>query len=105
MLFQQYNGTIDDVPRLGVIKSAGVNIFFHLFHVGFGKGFQRGKACKERRRDHVDAGIGALSRKPNGKQQLIILAVIQRADSFGILGQKPPDDFIDLFLCTHVYTP
>ena len=105
MLFQQYNGTIDDVPCLGVIKSAGVNVFFHLFHVGFGKGFQRGKACKECRRDHVDAGIGALSRKPNGKQQLIILIIVQRAYGFGIFSQKPPDNFIDLFLCTHVYTP
>ena len=102
VLFQQHLRAGDDVARLGAIKAAGVDVFLHPFHVSLRKGLQRREARKERGRDLVDALIGALGGEPHGKQQLIILAVVQRAAGLRVFRQQQPDDLVYLFLRTHL---
>ena len=101
VFFQKGNGTVDDIPRLGVIEAAGVNIALHLCNVGLRKGLQGRKTLKQGGRDHVDALVRALCGETYGEKQLIVLSVVQRADCLRVLGEQAPDNFIYLFLCAH----
>ena len=55
---------------LGVRIAHRLNVLEHLFHLGFGHFFGRGKTCKQGRRNLIDALIGALRAEQRGHQQL-----------------------------------
>ena len=104
VLFQKNDSAADDVPCLGVVKTAGMDVLLDLRDIGFCEGFQRRIARKQGGSHHVDPLVRALCRKPDREEQLIVLSVLQRAECLRVFGQQPPDNFIYLFLCTHKKT-
>ena len=90
-----------DVPGLGPEKAAGVDVALHLLHIRFGKALQGGEAGEEGGGDLVYPLVGALGGQAHGKEQLIILTVVQRAAGFRVFLQQQPDDLIYLFLGPH----
>ena len=101
VLFQDHLGAGHNVPGLGPEKAAGVNVALHLLHIRLGKALQRGKAGEEGGGDLVYPLVGALGGQAHGKEQLIILTVVQRAAGFRVFLQQQPDDLIYLFLGPH----
>ena len=74
----------------------------HLIHVRLRKGLQRGVAGKKCRGHQIHPCIGTLGRQPHGKQQLIVLAVVQRALCIGVQGLQRRDDGGDLLFAFHL---
>ncbi len=80
---QQHLGGPHDVPGLGPEKASGVDVLFHLRHVGPGQVLQGGESGVQGGGDLVHPLVGALGRQTHGEQQLIVLFIIQGADSIG----------------------
>jgi hypothetical protein len=76
----QLPGAEHDVPGLGVVKSAGVDVLLHVRDLRLRQGPERGIAGIERRGDLVDPLIRTLGGQPGGEQQLVILVVVQRTE-------------------------
>ena len=68
MPFQKCLCTQDDIFGLASEKAAGTNVFFHFCDISRSKIFQSRKACKQCRRYHVDACVGALCGKADRKE-------------------------------------
>ena len=84
VLFEQNFRALDEILRLGVVKSAGADHLADLLIAGVCKGFERRIFLKERGRDHVHARVGALGRKTHGKKQLVVLLIVERAARVGV---------------------
>jgi hypothetical protein len=82
--FQQLLRRGDNVTRLGAPEAAGLDVGAYLVHVGAGEVLQGGVTGEEGGGDEVHPCIGALSRQPDGEQQLVVLAVVQRAGGVGV---------------------
>ena len=82
--FQQLLRRGDDVTRLGAPEAAGLDVGAYLVHVGAGEVLQRRVTGKEGGGDEVHPCVGALSRQTDGEQQLVVLAVVQRAGGVGV---------------------
>ena len=76
---KQHLGGQNNVSCLVAVKTAGMDKLFHVRDVSLRKGFQCGVLFKQCRGDHIDPGIGALCRQPDGDHQFIVLAVVQGA--------------------------
>ena len=77
-------GAGDNIPGLAVVEAAGVDVLPDFGRVRLGKALQSGEAGVEGGRDFVDPLIRALGGKPHGKQKLIVLVILQGAQSVGI---------------------
>ena len=97
VLYEQYLGALDYVPRLGVVEAAGLDVLLYLGHIRLGKGLQRGETLKERRGYLVHALVRALRGQADGEQQLIVLAVVERAHRGGVFFFETADDLQNLF--------
>ena len=89
---QQHLRRGHDIPGLGPPEAAGADVFPHLLRAGGGKGLQGRKPGKQRRGHLVHPGVGALGRQAHGKQQLIVLSIVQGTRRVGIQLLQPPDD-------------
>ena len=98
---QQLLGGGHDVPRLGPPEAAGLDAAAYLVHIGISERLQRGIALEQRRRYQIYPGIGTLGCQPHGKQQLIVLAVIQRTGCIGVQLLQCRDDSGDLLCGFH----
>ena len=98
----QHTGRGYDIPCLGTPEAAGVDVLSHLIHVRLRKGLQRGVAGKKCRGHQIHPCVGTLGRQPHGKQQLIVLAIVQRALCVGIQGLQRRDDGGDLLFGFHL---
>ena len=58
-----------------------MDILPHLLLAGLGERSEGGKTGKKRRRNKVYPGVGALGGEPHGEEQLIVLFIVQRAES------------------------
>ena len=84
VLLHQHPGGGHDIPRLGPEKAGGVDVRLHLGHVGAGQVFQGRVAGEEGGRDLVHPLVGTLGGQTGGEEQLVVLAVVQRAQSVGV---------------------
>ena len=98
---QQLLGGGHDVPGLGPPEAAGLDVPAHLVHIGGGEGLQRGVACKQSRCHQIHPGVRTLRRQTYGKQQLVVLAVIQGAGRVGVQLLQCRDDGGDLLCRFH----
>ena len=94
----------DDVPRLRAVESAGVDVSLDLLDVRGGEGLKRREALEQRGGYLVHALVRALRGEPHRKQQLVVLAPVERAVRLRILGQQKPHYFVYLLLCAHKLT-
>ena len=83
---QQHLGRQDDVPGLGPEKAGGVDIALHLRHVRPGQGLQGGEPGVKGGGDLIHPLVGTLGGQTHGKQQLIILFILQGTQAVGIEG-------------------
>ena len=73
-----------DVPGLGPEKARGVDVLLHLRHVGPGQGLQCGEPGEEGGGHLIHPLVGALGGQTDGEQQLVVLAVVQRAHALRV---------------------
>ena len=83
-LFQQHAGGKDNVLGLGPEKAAGVDVGLHVGRLCLRQGLQGGEAGEEGGGHLIDPLIGALGGEAGGKEQLIVLLVLQGTDAIGI---------------------
>ena len=105
MLLQQDFGTRHNIPGLGMIKAAGMDILLYLGDIGCSEIFQRGITCEEGRGDLIDTLIRALGGKANGEEELVGFGIIEGAVGLRIFREEEADDFIDLRLGSHSLPP
>ena len=84
-------------------KAGGADVLLHLVHVGPGQGLQGGEAGKQGGGDLVDPLVGTLGGQTHGEEQLVVLAVVQRADSLGIGLLEALYNGQHVLLCFHWY--
>ena len=84
VLFEQNFRALDEILRLGVVKSAGADHLADLLIRRVREGLKRRELLIERRRDHVHARVGALGGKTHGKKQLVVLLIVERAARVGV---------------------
>ena len=70
----------DDIPRLAMVKAAGMDDLLHILHPCLAEGFQRRVFFKQYRRHQVHTRIRTLGGKARGDQQLQRLFRAQGAD-------------------------
>lgn len=83
-VMHQHLGYADEVLGFVPKEPGASNQSLDFDLVGATERPRRGKPAEERRRDLVDAHIGALCRQNRGHQELICIPMIQGADSCGI---------------------
>ena len=89
-----------DVARLGIAETAGTDDFLDVLRLCVGKRLESGELAVEILRDDVDTGVRTLGGQPGGKQQLIILLILQGADGVRIfLFQQNDGAFRPLLRC------
>lgn len=70
-------------------------------HIGVGQGLQGGEAAIESGGDLIDPLVGTLGGQPGGKEKLVILLVLQGADSVRIQGLERLYNGDDILLAFH----
>ena len=101
VFLQQDLGAGHNIPGLGVVEAAGVDILLHLFHIRLRKVPEGGEAGKKSGGDLVHPLVGALGGQTHGKKQLIVLSPVQRAVRQRVFLQQQPDNLVYLFLRSH----
>ena len=96
---QQHLSRQDDVPGLGPEEAGGVDIVLHLRHVRPGQGLQGGEPGVKGGGDLVHPLVGTLGGQTHGKQQLIILFILQGTQAVGIEGFQLLHDGPHLLRC------
>ena len=77
----QHLGGQNDVLGLGPEKAGGVDVLLHLGDLGVCQRLQGGEPGIQRRGHLVHPLVGTLGGQPDGKQELIVLFIVQGADA------------------------
>jgi hypothetical protein len=93
MAQHQSLGAAQDVARFVAEEAGAADHVLELERFGLGERTRVGIACEERRRHHVDAGIGALRREDRRDEQLQRRLVQQGAVGVRVSRLEPRDDF------------
>ena len=101
VLRKQLLGAGHDVPGLAVIKAAGVDVLAHLCRVSLGKALQGREAGIKSRGHLIDPLVRALGGQADGKQQLVVFFVLQRAKRIRISLLELVNDPLDCGLGFH----
>ena len=98
---EQHLSAAHQIPAFAVEEAAGVDVFGDLGRIGLGKGFQCGKALKQRGSYLVDPFVGALGGQTHGKQQFVVLVILQRAQCIRVKLFQRIDNGAYIFFSFH----
>ena len=98
---KQHLGALHHVPALAPEKAAGVDVLPHLLRIRLGKGLEGWKTPVEGRRHLVHPLVRTLGGEPDGKEQLIVLLILQGAQGVRIALLQCVNDRPDCLFCFH----